>query len=68
MTADANLECIKKKCSESPTDGEVTQKQNVLFRRFHSIVAFLFDAFKVKPKARLSVADNYLGLHNLETD
>lgn len=37
MTADANLECIKKKCSESPTDGEVTQKQNVLFRRFTAL-------------------------------
>ena len=37
MTADANLECIKKKCSESPTDGEVTQKQIILFRRFTAL-------------------------------
>ena len=53
---------------EGFTDGEVTQKQIVPFRRIYGIVAFLFGTFKVKPKAMLSVAGNDFRLHNLETD
>jgi hypothetical protein len=30
MAGDANLECIKKQCSEDFTDGEVTQEQIAL--------------------------------------
>ena len=49
MAGNADLECIKKQCSEDYTDGEVTQEQ-IVFASYSQHCSIAIDTFKAKPE------------------